>query len=173
MDVRDDVALLMIKVQPEHVTARRILPFVLPSKSASVSKLVDLAREAGQALLDQDPALVRRVVDDFALALDEAVSNQIQHAYQGAHGRLQGRISVYSDRLEADLFDYGVPFETSPRGEINLDDPPDRGYGLRLMDGLLDSWSYKRIDVIRNHWNLVKGLGLKEETQKESFAEQE
>ena len=96
--------------------------------------------------------------DNFALALSEIVINQIQHAYQGNRGQIFGRVIIEDQRLVADLFDNGIPFKPPEDSHlpINLDDPPDRGYGLRLVRGLLDQFECHRLNGVRNHWHLVK-----------------
>ena len=143
---------LMLTAEGEEV-ARRARAILL-----AVGELVDWTRHAGGALrLSAAPRQL--FVDEFALALTEIFSNQAEHAYAGRGGRVQGRLSVGPDWMRADVFDSGVPFVPpvgSEQPAIDPADPPERGYGLRLVRALTDHFEYTRLDGGRNHWSLVK-----------------
>jgi anti-sigma regulatory factor (Ser/Thr protein kinase) len=78
----------------------------------------------------------------------------------GQKGQIHGRISIGSKKLIADLYDRGAPFHppASPIVPMDPEDPPERGYGLRLVRGLLDHVETRRLEGGRNHWHLVKEL---------------
>jgi anti-sigma regulatory factor (Ser/Thr protein kinase) len=99
-------------------------------------------------------------VDEFVLALSEIVTNQIQHAYLGQGGRIEGRLTVAREQVTADLYDHGVLFDAPDVDLRAVDptDPPERGYGLRLARALLDDCCYARVGDGRNHWRLVKRI---------------
>jgi anti-sigma regulatory factor (Ser/Thr protein kinase) len=160
LPLRDDVALLIVRALPVEKAPAKVVPFVFPAEVTAASGLVTLVQEIGATLPLVGAENRRHFADDFALAASEIVTNQITHAYQGRRGRIQGRIMVEADRLVADLFDNGVPFQ-SPKGTksaIDLDNPPEKGYGLMMVRGLLDSFEYRRLDGGRNHWRLVKNF---------------
>ena len=154
--LRDDVALLLVKVGDE--SGDSVHPFVLPARRASVVDLLERARQAiGGHSFGGKPA-EPYFVDEFVLALSEIVTNQIQHAYLGQGGRIEGRLTISSDQVGADLFDHGILFDPPDSDRLAVDpaDPPERGYGLRLARALLDECGYTRIGDGRNHWRLVK-----------------
>lgn len=157
--LKDDVALLLARVLPDERRFTKVKPFVVPADTAILGDLIDMAREEGGRLVRAAGGFGGYLVDEFATAFSEVVTNQIQHAYGGRGGRIQGRITVGVDRIVVDLYDSGEAFQ-SPAGEpvFSLEDPPERGYGLRLIRGLLDEVAYERLEGGRNHWRLMKRL---------------
>ena len=160
LPLRDDVALLMVRALNKDEEKAKVFPFVIPAEVQSVRQLVDLVRSLSSNLPISSSKLRRQVADNFALAVSEVVTNQIQHAFLGQKGQIHGRISVGRNRLIADLYDRGAPFQPpdSPIVPVDPDDPPERGYGLRLVHGLLDRVETRRLEGGRNHWHLVKEL---------------
>ena len=158
LPLRDDVTLLLVRALPERGDSREVIPFVIPAELTAVSQLVDLVRNLDQTLPISNAKHRRQIADDFALALSEVVTNQVEHAFQGRKGQIHGRVIVEVDKLVADLYDSGVPFQPSksPKIPFDPDDPPERGYGLRLVRGLLDIFECRRLEGERNHWHLVK-----------------
>jgi len=154
--LRDDVALLLVKVGEENGDAVR--PFVLPARRASVSDLLEMARQAIGGLEFAGNRAEPQFVDEFVLALSEIVTNQIQHAYLGQGGSIEGRLTIGRDQVSADLFDHGVLFQPlgAERPAVDPANPPERGYGLRLARALLDECHYTRRGDGRNHWRLIK-----------------
>ncbi len=156
MPARDDVALIMFRCIHEDDSNRTVLPFVIDSDLNDVRSVVDLIRGLEEKQIDGYP-LDRQLLDNFALATSEILSNQIHHAFREGTGRIQGRVVVEDDRLVTDLYDHGVsipePLQVSLFEGV---EPPERGYGLMLAEGLLDKCEYQRIGGTRNHWRLVK-----------------
>jgi anti-sigma regulatory factor (Ser/Thr protein kinase) len=154
--LRDDVALLLVKVGEENGDAVR--PFVLPARRASVSDLLEMARQAIGGLEFAGNRAEPQFVDEFVLALSDIVTNQIQHAYLGQGGSIEGRLTIGRDQVSADLFDHGVLFQPlgAERPAVDPANPPERGYGLRLARALLDECHYTRSGDGRNHWRLIK-----------------
>ena len=73
---------------------------------------------------------------DLKLALTEACSNSVRHAYDGNHG---GQVEIVyrleTDRLVVDVLDNGPGFpEQQPRG----DEPDESGLGLAIIRSLTD-----------------------------------
>ncbi len=158
---RDDVVLLIVRAQQEEEDSRRrVVPFVIPTEFTAIRNIVDCIRNLGSDVQIEIPDLRRQVLDDFALAVSEIIANQIIHAFRGHRGRIQGRIEVDSHRLVADLYDHGVQYKPSSEHptSVEIDAPPEEGFGLMLARGLLDSCEYNRLESMRNHWRLIKNL---------------
>lgn len=157
LPLRDDIALLLIRVLSGEEEAS-VTPFVIPAQLGAVGRVVELSRGVCHGVEAATGTTGRHFADEFALAVSEIVTNQVQHAYGGRNGRIQGRLSRYPDRVQADLSDAGVLFErpdlVGPK--VSPEDPPDRGYGLRIARALLDRCEYRRLPGGRNHWCLVK-----------------
>ncbi len=94
------------------------------------------------------------------LAIHEACTNIAQHAYAGQDdGRLEITIVLYPNKLDVTLFDTGQAFDLSAQPDPELGTPQVHGFGLFLMDQLLDEVSYYP-GPSRNRWHLVKYLNL-------------
>jgi len=114
------------------------------------------------ALLEQveDVAARDAVTYNMQLAVQEACTNIVDHAYDGqGGGQIAVEISLDSAprRLTIDLYDCGQPFDESQTADPSLDEPQVHGYGLFLMRELTDSVHYERLKD-RNHWQLMKAL---------------
>jgi anti-sigma regulatory factor (Ser/Thr protein kinase) len=100
----------------------RVLELTLPAESESVAKArhaaADFAREEGA-----DP-------DDIALAVSEAVSNAVIHAFRGRDsGNVDIRAFPDGDSLVVSVSDDGVGVTPNP-------DSPGLGLGLALIGSL-------------------------------------
>ncbi len=158
--LKDDAALLLVRVHPEREPIW-VRPFVLAAGPGTVGEVVSFIRGLAETPgWPVEPGRRARLLEDFALALVELVSNQIRHAYRGQGGRIQGRVTLTAEALTADLYDSGVPFRGYRRAARTVDpsDPPERGFGLPLMEGLADQVLYRRLPGRRNHWRLTKRL---------------
>jgi len=96
------------------------------------------ARAAEQAGLDEESTA------DVELAVDEAASNIIDHAYGGeGKGEIECSYRVIPEGLEVILHDHGKPFdpETVEKPDLTSDvccrEPG--GLGLHFMKSLMDS----------------------------------
>ena len=81
--------------------------------------------------------------DDFVweceLALTEALSNVIRHAYKGDTGRrVELALQVDAERLEIEIVHHGEPFAPEAYREPDLDAAAPGGYGLHLIRQLMD-----------------------------------
>jgi anti-sigma regulatory factor (Ser/Thr protein kinase) len=133
------------------------LPFTLPCDLGSakqlpaiVEKALTLAQAQGISISSEFPA-------ELNLALTEVFTNQVEHACAGRSGLITGQIEVGQENVTADLYDRGQPPSTPPRiPPLDLSNPLDRGYGLRLIDGLVDQYEYRQLEDGRNQWRLKK-----------------
>ena len=110
------------------------------------------AREAG---------LEGKAVDDVELAVDEAASNIIQHAYGGENkGDIECSYSIDADGLIVMMRDFGKPF--NPRQVKNPDLESDvccreeGGLGLHFMRSLMDSVEFTFNDHGENLLTMIK-----------------
>jgi serine/threonine-protein kinase RsbW len=102
------------------------------------------------------------------LAVQETCANIVDHAYKDMPN---GRISIEwtlmktPPRLATDIYDTGRAFDPTLVHEPDLDNAQVRGYGLFLMNQLMDAVIYER-QPDRNHWHLAKNL--QQEVSRES-----
>jgi len=101
-----------------------------------------------------------KVVEAFILAVDEACTNVIKHAYGGASDGLIGiTVRVLDDRLEVRIQDTGRAFERATYQTPDLAELTRRrrggGLGVHIMHKLMDEVQYKRTGSV-NEVVLVK-----------------
>jgi serine/threonine-protein kinase RsbW len=83
-------------------------------------------------------ALEADTVADLKLALTEACSNSIRHAYDtGSHGNVQVRYELTDDKLAVEVTDDGDGFDPAtmraPSGELD-----EGGLGIAIIRALVD-----------------------------------
>ena len=93
--------------------------------------VTDRVREAG---LGDDP------VGAIELALTEALANVIEHSYEGAGDReILVDVEIADDALAVLVRDWGRAFDPGSYAARDLDDPGEGGYGVFLMEQLMDN----------------------------------
>lgn len=96
---------------------------------------------------------------NIQLAVHEACTNIIDHAYGGRGGRINISMTLQWEpsRLVVELTDSGKQFNPASIPDADLDQPHVRGYGLYLIKQLMDEVVYTPIPG-GNSWRLVKNL---------------
>lgn len=95
------------------------------------------------------------------LAVDEACSNIIDHAYGGEGiGDIECTCEILPDQLKIILRDRGKPFNPShipnPKLKVPLDKVKPRGVGLYLMRKMMDEVHYETTKDQGNTWVMIK-----------------
>jgi len=81
---------------------------------------------------------------EIALAVSEAVSNIVRHAYQGrSDGRIKATLTVNDTALTLHLRDYGLKFDPDTYQEPDLDNATVGGYGVFLIHTVMDEVRYE------------------------------
>ncbi len=120
--------------------------------------LAKVRRFVSQFLVER--GLCQRHVDEIKLAVDEAVTNIIEHAYRGQD---QGQIKLSSECQEGEwiitIQDTGRPFDPravpKPNLNIKVDDIKTGGLGLYFMHQLMDNVEFT-FDKKGNRLRMVK-----------------
>jgi serine/threonine-protein kinase RsbW len=114
-----------------------------PGRFSSLSEIaafvIRAARKAGL-----DDAAVYAV----ELAVDEAATNIIEHAYQGeGQGEICCTFKIIPEGLQVMLQDWGIPFNPlevpEPTIEVPLEQVQSSGLGLFFMRKLMDEVQFK------------------------------
>lgn len=114
-----------------------------------------LARTAGFPEVD---------VDKIELAVDEACSNVIEHAYRNADPKpaIELEVQWEPSRFTVDIVDQGTPFDytryTPPKFPDHWLSGAVRGAGLYLIRSCMDETEYQTGPGPRNRLRLVKRL---------------
>jgi serine/threonine-protein kinase RsbW len=106
------------------------------------------------------------VAAQVALAVDEASTNVIKHAYRGASDRfVELRFVLAKGELRVEIVDDGAPVDTRALPEVDLrryaSEGRRGGLGVHLMGRIMDTVSFRRT-ARGNVCCLVKRLGAGE-----------
>lgn len=127
-----------------------------PGRFDSLAKISEFVTAAARAA-GLDPAAVYQV----ELAVDEACSNIIDHAYGGeSAGEIRCTVETLEDGLKVILQDWGKSFDPGqlppPKLGVPIDELTPRGVGLFLMHKMMDEVHYQKKKNGENTWTLVK-----------------
>ncbi len=107
-------------------------------------KLPDI-RDFIESVLQETP-FRRKDITGIMLAVEEACTNIIRHAYLMGEGVLRIRVSLYSDRFQISLFDTGRSFDFESASEPDLKryikTGRKGGLGIYLIRKITDQVSY-------------------------------
>ncbi len=93
----------------------------------------------GIARLRPEP-LAEEVLGDLKLALTEACTNSVRHAYADGEGTVEITYELYADRLVVEVADEGEGFEPPPGSSAKLDEDElsEGGLGIAIIEALAD-----------------------------------
>jgi serine/threonine-protein kinase RsbW len=128
--------------------------------SAELSQLATVRRfvETAGASLNVSRALTEPLI----LAVDESLSNIIQHGYQQQTGTITIEVERAADALIVRLQDQAPPFDPTARPDPDVSQPlhqrPVGGLGVYLTRRSVDSVSYERTPAGDNRLTLIKKI---------------
>jgi serine/threonine-protein kinase RsbW len=102
-----------------------------------------------------------REVYSIQLAVDEACSNVIEHAYEGIpNGEIEITCEVQSDRITVVIHDHGREFDMSkvrkPNLSRELHEREVGGLGVFLIGKLMDEVCFESSKTTGNYFTMVK-----------------
>lgn len=125
---------------------------------AEPSDLVDIRRfveETGRGLGLDEASLYA-----LQLAVDEACTNVIMHAYDAQKGRIEIEMERVGDWVQVIIRDWGEPFDPesipSPDIEAPLEQRPVGGVGLFLMRQMMDRVDFQFDEAKGNTLTMAK-----------------
>lgn len=112
-----------------------------------VAELERLAEEV--ATFARSHAIPDQIVTQVTLALEEIVTNVIEHGYEGTEPRqIAVRLSLADAKLTVEVEDEGGPFNpleaAEPDLDLPLDERPIGGLGILLTRRMMDNLAYAR-----------------------------
>lgn len=113
---------LTIPAKPEYITLGRLA-------------LTGLAR------LRAEP-LSQELLGDLKLALTEACTNSVRHAYAGGEGVVEITYELHADRLVVEVCDQGEGFEppADPSRALSEEALSEGGLGIAIIEALADEF---------------------------------
>ncbi len=115
----------------------------------------------------------KRETNNTKLAMDEACTNIIKHAYKDISGSIRIDVQAEPGNVEINIFDRGEPFEWSkikdPDLQRYVEIGKKGGLGIYLMNRLMDSLDYQSTDA-GNRLFMSKSADLGRKSAESSFA---
>jgi serine/threonine-protein kinase RsbW len=122
-----------------HVHAIRL---TIPAKP----EYITLGRLAltGIARLRPEP-LRQEVLGDLKLALTEACTNSVRHAYAGGEGMVEILYELHDDKLVIEVVDEGEGFEppAEPSTALVDEELSEGGLGIAIIEALADEFEIR------------------------------
>ena len=134
---------------------RASIELSIPSQTAFLGLIRDLARK-----MSSHAGFDATTCEQVALAVDEATTNVIEHAYRGAADkRIDVRLEDRGPELLIEIRDSGVAADPRRFPHVDLQrytsERRTGGLGVHLMGKIMDSVSFRR-EARRNLCRLVK-----------------
>jgi serine/threonine-protein kinase RsbW len=131
------------------------LELTLPAKKKYLSLIGAIVQEICNEVPGLDPAASYNI----HLAVDEAVSNVITHAYRDrASGLVELTFEIWANQLVIRIRNWGLSFDPSAIPEPDLQHPQERGYGVYLIRKLMDNVMYEEGTENGNLVTLIKRI---------------
>lgn len=113
---------LTIPAKPEYITLGRLA-------------LTGIARLRSDQLSPE-------VLGDLKLALTEACTNSVRHAYPGGGGMVEITYELHADRLVVQVADEGAGFEPpgDPSARLEGEELEEGGLGIAIIEALADEF---------------------------------
>ena len=138
-----------------HLTAKPDLALLVPSETSFLALIKELTKRMAESAGFADG-----VPDRVALAVDEAATNVIEHAYHGATDRsFEVRYEDRAGEFQVEVVDTGAMVDPRAMPRVDLDryvtERRTGGLGVHLMEKIMDSVTFQR-SARRNVCRLVK-----------------
>jgi serine/threonine-protein kinase RsbW len=118
----------------------RIVRLTIPARPEYIA----LCRLALTGLARLRP-ISEELLADLKLALTEATSNSVRHAYSDASGSVEISYELYGDRLAIEVNDEGGGFDPAEEGDAgDLETLTEGGLGIAIIRAIADEFTLGR-----------------------------
>jgi len=137
MAIAKDTARTLPEMEPPE---RRIVRLTIPARA----EYITLCRLALTGLARLRP-ISEELVADLKLALTEATSNSVRHAYGEREGTVEIAYELRGDRLVIEVNDDGEGFDHQEEGDIgDLENLTEGGLGIAIIRSIADEFVLTR-----------------------------
>ena len=98
----------------------------------------------------------KKATEEILLAVDEALTNIIRHAYQGGTGKMAVSVTAADDRIEIVLEDRGKKFDPTQVPSPELPRHKPGGLGVHFIRTIMDQMIYEGQGPGGNRLRLIK-----------------
>jgi serine/threonine-protein kinase RsbW len=128
------------QTSPADAGDRRIVRLTIPARP----EYITLCRLALTGLARLRP-ISDELVADLKLALTEAASNSVRHAYGDGKGVVEVAYELYGDRLVIEVNDEGEGFDPADDSDLgDLENLTEGGLGIAIIRAIADEFALSR-----------------------------
>lgn len=98
----------------------------------------------------------KKPAEEILLAVGEAMTNIIRHAYRGQPGEIMVFVAASGDKVEIMLEDHGKKFDPTQVPPPELPRHQPGGLGIHFIKTIMDQVIYDGRDPARNRLRLIK-----------------
>jgi serine/threonine-protein kinase RsbW len=136
MAIANDTA----RTPPADARDRKVVRLTIPARP----EYITLCRLALTGLARLRP-MSDELVADIKLALTEAASNSVRHAYGDDWGRVEIAYELSGDRLVIEVNDEGEGFDAAEDGDLgDLENLTEGGLGIAIIRAIADEFVLSR-----------------------------
>ena len=150
----DDLTCVAVRIEERELPLARAA-LEISSDLSELARARAFVRDVCRTL--PGPAMDEESVSQLELAITEAASNVMRHAYRGRTDRqIQLDIEVFADRVVLRLHHLGETFDPDAVKTPAFDGTQDGGFGMYIIAESVDDVRYHRDERGRNCISLVK-----------------
>ena len=98
----------------------------------------------------------KKTTEEILLAVDEALTNIIRHAYHGKPGKMTVSVAVSDDKIEIVMEDGGEKFDPTQVPSPELPRHKPGGLGVHFIRTIMDQMVYDDQGPVGNRLRLIK-----------------
>ena len=156
----DDLTCVAVRIAGAAPAAAVPATLEVTSRLTELETVRAFVRRFCQAL-PSPAALPDHALDQLELAVNEAASNVMRHAYEGrADGRLLIETDADDGRVRVRLCHWGRPFDPAAASPPAFDGSREGGFGVYLIAQCVDEVEYGQDEHGQSHVTLVKHRGV-------------
>ncbi|HEY6333927.1 MAG TPA: SpoIIE family protein phosphatase, partial [Blastocatellia bacterium] len=153
----DDMTCIVVKVAGDEVVPVLADELEITSSLGNLARVRAFVREVCRRLPGAD--VDELVGSELELSLNEAAANVIRHAYHGLEDHpIQIKARYTGGWLIFELNHFGDPFNPNESPPVVFDGSRDSGFGLFIIDQLVDEVAYLTDESRRSSIRLVKRI---------------
>lgn len=129
----------------------------LESNLQELARAREIVREAAIKMTDRK--MPPDKIEELQLAVTEAVTNVIKHAYDGESGhRIEFQMETVADGIQVVIHHWGKGFDPVSAAAPVFDGSQEGGFGLFIISKCVDFFAYSTDKRNRNTIRLIKNL---------------
>jgi sigma-B regulation protein RsbU (phosphoserine phosphatase) len=130
----------------------RLLRVTIPANPAELRAV----RHQVKAIA-QDNGCCEQVADEMVLAVNEACTNVMRHAYKGdSNGRIELEVSKSGQQLVFNIIDYAEPVDIANIHPRDIDQLSPNGLGTYFIAQIMDEYEYGHLNEAKGNFLSMK-----------------